>query len=324
MSRKSLILLLLLFGVLVFEIIVFAPKEVGIDQRPNSSASSPEAELDETKELSAKGLHVVESKGASVDWELWAENADRRVEDQLWSLEDVRSKFYGVKKVEYTVTGNKGQVSEDRKQMVVEGNVLTQSTNGYRFESDGVTYNSKEKHLESESQIRMLGPVDKAGDRLKLTGKGLTADLNTNTIFVKNDVRAQKMIKKDQVVTIKSKKARFNNFEKTAKFIGNVVIDFEDMRITGPVAEFKYKKGSDLIDSVVVDGGVRVTDVDKWATSDKVSVFFEKDKYVFQGKPRVVQQNDELRGDKIVFLNGGKKVRVENARAKFEPEEKKE
>ena len=37
---------------------------------------------------------------------------------------------------------------------------------------------------------------------------------------------------------------------------------------------------------------------------------------MFDGKPRVVQDNDEVRGDRITFLDGGKKVNVQNAKIK--------
>jgi lipopolysaccharide export system protein LptA len=45
-----------------------------------------------------------------------------------------------------------------------------------------------------------------------------------------------------------------------------------------------------------------------------------KNEFVFDGRPRVVQDNDELRGDRIVFLDGGKKVKVQNAKLKVSRE----
>ena len=65
-------------------------------------------------------------------------------------------------------------------------------------------------------------------------------------------------------------------------------------------------------------GGVRVTDSEKYATADRVSVYFNEDKYVFNGSPRVVQSGDELVGEEITFLNNGKKVQVSNARVKLD------
>ena len=61
-----------------------------------------------------------------------------------------------------------------------------------------------------------------------------------------------------------------------------------------------------------------MSDAEKFATAENLNVQFEQDKYVFKGHPRVVQDNDEMRGDEIVFLEGGKKVLVQKVRAKVD------
>ena len=63
---------------------------------------------------------------------------------------------------------------------------------------------------------------------------------------------------------------------------------------------------------------MRVSDAVKFATSDNVRVFFEEEKLIFRGAPRVVQNNDELRGEEIVFLQRGDIVKVQKARARVE------
>jgi lipopolysaccharide export system protein LptA len=97
--------------------------------------------------------------------------------------------------------------------------------------------------------------------------------------------------------------------------LDDVVLDMDSMRITGPEAKFEYDPKSDAVKSVYVSGGARVSDTDKWATAQNLSVDFQSNKFVFRGNPRVVQNNDELRGEEIVFLDGGKRVQVQRARA---------
>ncbi|MNY67067.1 hypothetical protein D3C86_2045840 [compost metagenome] len=63
---------------------------------------------------------------------------------------------------------------------------------------------------------------------------------------------------------------------------------------------------------------MKVSDMDKYATSDSVNLDLLADKYTFKGKPKVIQNNDELSGEEIIFLDGGKKVKVEKVRAKME------
>jgi lipopolysaccharide export system protein LptA len=117
---------------------------------------------------------------------------------------------------------------------------------------------------------------------------------------------------------IKSHRSVFSGKDKAARFYDDVVLDLDSMRITGPEARFDYDNKTDTIKSVYVSGGARVSDADKWATSQNLSVDFVTNKFIFRGNPRVVQNNDELRGEEIIFLNGGKQVQVQQARAKVD------
>jgi lipopolysaccharide export system protein LptA len=65
-------------------------------------------------------------------------------------------------------------------------------------------------------------------------------------------------------------------------------------------------------------GGARVSDSEKWATAQNLNVDFDSNRFIFRGNPRVVQNNDELRGEEIIFLDGGKQVQVRSARAKVD------
>jgi lipopolysaccharide export system protein LptA len=111
----------------------------------------------------------------------------------------------------------------------------------------------------------------------------------------------------------------FSGKTNQAQFFGDVVMDFDTMRVTGPEATFAYDPKTEAFKSVHVDGGVRLTDTDKFATSGTVDVQFKEDKVVFNGSPRVVQNGDELIGDQIVLTDNGKKVQVSNAKAQIDP-----
>ena len=166
----------------------------------------------------------------------------------------------------------------------------------------------------------MEGPVDKEGARLELIGDGMTADMGTNQLKIAKDVKAKRHIPHGRVAQIQSNTALFSGKTNSAQFSGAVVIDIEAMRITGPRAEFAYDPTTGTLESVEVAGGVRVTEADRFATSGSLSIHFRDDRYVFRGTPRVVQVDDELFGDEIIFLDGGKKVQVLNVKAQIDPE----
>jgi len=264
-------------------------------------------------------VHLVEAKSDGKEWELWAARALRQKDKDNWDIEDVRVKFFAKSGVTYTVTGKKGHVVPDKKDMHIEGNVITRSSNGYVFKTESAFYDSKNRRLTSPGDVEMTGPKDKEGGQLYLTGAEMTAEFETNLINVNRNVHARKNLKNDKVVTIESQRALFSGKTNSAQFFGNVVIDAETMRITGPEARFVYGQKSQSLDSVEVVGGIHVTDTDKFATSRSVNVSFKDDRVVFNGAPRVVQNGDELIGDQIVFLEGGHKVQVSNAKAEMDP-----
>ncbi len=322
MNRRNSFILGLLFAILVVEIIILAPKEAGVsgDEAvgPAEARDSAENGADRAAQHTMQGVSSIGSKGDAKEWELDAVRAVRMTENEDWVIENVKVKFFGENGVTYTVTGKRGDVDVKKNNIRISGDVVTRSSNNYTFKTEAVDYDSSKRRLVTPHDIEMIGPREGNGTRLRLTGTDLVADMNTNEISVARNVRAKKSIKDGKLAAIASERAVFSGRANAAKFYGDVVIDVDTLRITGPKAQFLYKPDGDTIDSVTVDGGVKVTDVDKWATSRKVSVHFEDERFVFNGAPRVVQSGDELIGEEIVFLKGGREVRVSNARAKIE------
>lgn len=304
-----------LFFLLVVQIVIIAPKSI-----QESSAPEPlEAERpDQQIEQSMKGAHMVETQDGAKEWELWAEDATRYRSTTTLTLNKVKALFFGKDGTTFTVIGDKGIVEEKTKNMQVEGNVVTKSSNGYTFKTQTMIYDSKQRKLDSPTPVEMTGPRDARGPGLFLRGDKMHADMNDSKILISGNIFAEKVIEKERKVTIKSHEALFSGKSRIAKFMGEVLMDVDTMRVTGPTAEFVYDSKMQTVKSIVVDGGVKVTDLDKWATSQRLRVDLDEEKYVFKGKPRVVQNQDELVGEEIVFLDGGRKVKVMGARARVD------
>ncbi|MCB0408427.1 MAG: LPS export ABC transporter periplasmic protein LptC [Bdellovibrionales bacterium] len=308
----------ILLVLLILEIVILAPKTL------NKSPSIVADDINESHVNSDKveqlmqGVHSVGTKDGNKDWELWADEAlDFKTETQ-WTLENVKAIFFGNDGVYFTVTGKQGFVEPETKNMEVKGDVVTRSSNGYVFKTEKVSYTSGDRSLVSDDPISMVGPKDKNGNPLRLNGVGIKADLNESTMKVQSQVVARKTFVKGQKAKIRSNTALFSGKSQKAFFSGDVVIDFDNMRLTGPEAEFDYDQKKGVVKTMFVKNGVRVSDDVKYGTSDNVRVLFEEEKFVFRGAPRVVQNNDELRGEEIVFLNRGETVKVMKARARVE------
>ncbi len=316
MSRYVGCFLAVLVLVLVVQVAVIAPQNVNQTHQDEPVTVAGEDPADVAQLM--KGVHSVGTTESRRDWELWADEAIAFNSRSLWKLKRVKVVLFAENGVEFTVTGAEGEIETDTKNLRVSGQVLTKSSNGYQFMTETVSYDAKNRTLVSPGLVEMIGPKDVQGSRLSLKGDGLNADLNSSLISIARSVRAQRTIPPNRTLVIKSDGAQVSGQQRMAKFVGNVVMDMDDMRITGPEAEFEYDPKRELVKSIYVKGGVKVSDTEKWATAQNLKVQFEDDKYIFKGNPRVVQDTDELRGEEIVFLDGGRKVLVQRARAKVD------
>lgn len=315
MAKYANYILSALVLLLVLQVVIFAPRSVN---GPHSELRAPEASTTPDVAQAMRGVHLVESREGGREWELWADEAVAFRDKDLWELRQVKVILFADNGVEFTVTGNKGEIDSVKKNLKVMGDVVTRSSNGYVFKTESVAYDSETRKIMSPSLVKMEGPRDQEGGRLSLTGEGLIADMTSSLINIERSVRAERGLSQGRHVVIRSEGAEFSGREKRARFLGNVVMDMEQMRITGPEAEFEYGSDTNIVKSIGVKGGVRVSDAEKWATAQNLKVHLDDDKYVFKGSPRVVQDTDELRGEEIVFLDGGRRVLVQRARAKVD------
>lgn len=277
-----------------------------------TSAPAQAADIQQNVEQSIGGMHILEAEAGQKEWELWSENAISYKDTGELKLIKVKALFFADNGVTFTVTGQEGKVDVKTKNLFVQGEVLTESSNGYVIKTHDVDYISSEKLLKTKT------PVTVNGQGLQLSGVGMEARLKTSSIIIQEDIKAERVMAEDKKVYIQSQSVELSGKTKTARFLGSVVLDVDSMRITGPQADFEYDESKNFFKSVKVRGGTRVTDLDKWAVSENLDIDFAKDMFVFRGSPKVVQNQDELKGEEIVFLENGKRVQVKKARVKVE------
>ena len=313
---------MLLLGLLV-QVVIIAPRQIRNSMKTptttgaagESAASGPASD---GVDQSMNGMHMIETLEGAREWELWSDRALSFKSRERLELTGVKAIFFSTNGVTFTVTGKKGVVQVKSKNLRVEGDVVTQSSNGYRFETAAVEYDSSARRLTARQAIKMQGPPDTEGHRLKLTGLSMKASLKASEIEIERDVRAEKTLPGERVAYVRSQRALFSGLDRTAQFAGEVILDMDATRITGPRAKFAYDSEGRTIKSVLFTGGARVSDADKFASARDVQVDFKENRFVFRGEPRVVQNSDELRGEEIIFLDGGKRVQVTGARAKVD------
>ncbi len=311
LNKYSLLFAALLIFIFL-EILFVSPKmlekpsdDVTQFQKIQNEAQSKKKDAIEQKAL---GVHLVENDDNKKGYELFASEAAGTSEAQ-WVLKKVRIQFYSENNTSFAVKGDIGEIDGATKDMIIRGDVLTTSTNGYQFKTDSLRYSAKEKQMRSSDAVFMQGPADKKGSGFKLSGTGLLVDIKSSRMQILENIEANKMIDEKQF-HLTSDSAEFSNSSQEALFYGKVKMVLGTSHLQAPKARFYYSKTEKALEKILLSGGVRLVEKDKIASCKELEIDLSADKMTLRGQPKVQQGEDEIHGEEIVFLEGGKKVKI--------------
>lgn len=261
-------------------------------------------------------IHLVEGVGSTKEWELFADFAEGFIGQGVWNLTKVKVIFYAKTGDSYIVQGKRGQIDAS-KNIDIVGDVSTRSSNGYDFKTSSLHYKSGTKVMNAPESLRLQGPKDSSGNRLRLQGRGISTFLENSLMNIENEVIAERVMENGKNLNIKSNKAQLSGQSNLVRFYDSVKMYYDSFSIQGPEALFAYQsRDADVPKSIIINGGVQVTDLEKVASGENLQIDVSDDRYVLRGSPKLIQGTDELKGEEIIFLEGGKKVKVESIKAK--------
>lgn len=316
MKKATSVLFFLALVVLFIQILIGFPIKIDfLEEKSEKKIDQNNSQTDGAEQV-MQGVHLlVESSAGARDWELFAKAADGYQGKGVWELQNVKLLFYNQNKVDFTVTGESGQIDTKTKDMEVRGRVVMSSVNGYEFRSDKVEYKADLRKITSPSSISMTGPDDESNKGIQVQANRMVTWVGDSRMQIMGNVIAKKELSQGKMMQIYSEDAEFSGKNRQVKFSNKVTMEVDSMRVEGPEAEFNYNEAN-LLKSVVIKGGVRASDQDKMSTSDAVIFDPLKNHYLLTGKPKVLQEDDEIIGDQILLIDGGRKVKVENMKAK--------
>ena len=121
-----------------------------------------------------------------------------------------------------------------------------------------------------------------------------------------------KMLQSDAPLRIASDRMEANQKDRTILFEGNVVVQQDDLTITGRQLRVYTAEGQtdaaapsamvDKIDRIEVEGNVKISQKDKVAVADRAIYYHAEQKIVLSGHPSVSQGEDTIQGRLITLL----------------------
>lgn len=328
MKKIKNLFFIILLAALLIEILIIFPNQVENEDKDVLKAAA-EQKVKQDQETSApakssmpsqkmEGVHLVESQKGNRDWELFSEQAEGTQSGSNWDLSKVKVYFYNNENIEFTVVGDSGNIDNATKNMTIRGNVITKSNNGYTFKTESISYSSANREILSPGKVLVNGPHDQSGTGIIVEGNDLRVLVDQSKMQIRKKITARKTLKDGKKINVIADSVEFSGTTYEAKFGGAVRLTYDKMAIEGPSAVFAYNKKNNLLNGIKFQGGVKVSELNRFVTSQNLDLNLINKIYSFTGGPKLIQDGDELKGDEIIFLDGGKKVKVERVRAKVE------
>ncbi len=316
MNKSAFFFFLILF-LIFLQIFILNPTEISSPPGELKTAAQIQNLADAQKnkksvEQKMTGIHLVENSNRTKGWELFAEAADGSADAQ-WILKKVKIEFFAEDQSSYKVTGDVGEIDGSTKNILIRGQVITTSTNGYQFKTNDLQFDAQTKSLKSDDSVIMNGPADQSGSGFELTGIGFNIDLNKNKMSILDRVQAHKIIN-EKKFDLTSKQAVFSNKNQEGQFTGDVNMKYDLMTLKAPVALFKYSSVEKKLKTILLKNFVRMNEIDKSGTCKELEIDLELDQMTLRGSPKVQMGSDEIMGNEIVFTDGGQKVKINNVK----------
>ncbi|MGV8056789.1 MAG: LPS export ABC transporter periplasmic protein LptC [Smithellaceae bacterium] len=178
LNKKKIIILSIL-------VIVLAAAVVAAIRNSSDKPKNILKILPDHVDLQIKDFVYTEVDASNSKWEVKALTAQYQKKQNLALLDQVQIKLTTAEKKVYVMTGDKGQMLTDKKNIEIRGNVVIVSDTGDRFTTDYLKYSDAEKKFYTDA------PVIMKNNQMKITGRGLTLFMNTGELNLASSVKAK-------------------------------------------------------------------------------------------------------------------------------------
>lgn len=117
-------------------------------------------------------------------WEVKAKTAQYQKKKNLALFDQVQMKLITQKGKAFWMTGDKGEMRTDSKDVEIRGHVVVTADTGEKFSTDVVRYSDARKEIYTDAPVRM------ETSRMKIQGKGLSILMDKGELSLASGVKA--------------------------------------------------------------------------------------------------------------------------------------
>jgi LPS export ABC transporter protein LptC len=148
-----------------------------VEKRPKVSTGGADMRLEK--------IRFVEDKHGQKTWELEAKSVQQYQDQNVMILEDVKVTFYAKEGRTFFITGKRGKVDQNSKNVDLVGDVVLTSNDGYQLKTHSISYRNSEKVVSTSDSVEI------EGEQIRLTGKGMWVNMEDKTFKILSQVKTQ-------------------------------------------------------------------------------------------------------------------------------------
>jgi len=169
---------------LVIITVISAAVIIMVIEKSNSSQSQNLKIMTDNVDLQVKDVNYTDVGDSGLKWEIKANSAKYMKNENLAIFEHVRIKLVMQDGKSFVMTGDKGILKTDTKDMEISGNVEVVSDRGDHLNTDNLKYSGSEQRIYTEAPVKM------ENDRMQVKGVGMTLSLNDKDVSLLSKVKA--------------------------------------------------------------------------------------------------------------------------------------
>jgi LPS export ABC transporter protein LptC len=205
--------------------------------------------------IEIQNFHLVESALEQKTIEMWAEKARVYKTEDIMVLDSLTADIFSDETTTpYRAKGNLGVYSNQSLDFKIFGSSELQSPESYTFYTSDLIFHSKEKKLESSSQVEGT-PSKTLESGFVIRGIGLDIDTKTSSYNIKKQVIATQKNKNTTGgdLSIHSKSVNIEPRSNIAEFKNNVVVKSKEMTLLGQNLTVRFSSLENKIESLYLD-----------------------------------------------------------------------
>jgi LPS export ABC transporter protein LptC len=135
-------------------------------------------------DLQIKDVNYTEVGDSGLKWEVKADSANYVKSENIAILDKIRVKLVMSDGKTFIMTGDKGKLHTDTKDMELSGNVEVISEKGDRLTTDILKYSGSEQRIYTEEAVKM------ENSRMQVRGVGMSLSLDNKDVTLLSKVKA--------------------------------------------------------------------------------------------------------------------------------------